>query len=98
MSARYGGRQATAWVAAVLREHGTTCHLCLHPQADSADHLRPVLTHPELMYVTSNGRPVHHKRCPTCGRACNIERRAKPLTITPPVDATKFFERHPPAG
>jgi hypothetical protein len=98
MSERYGGREATAWVAAVLREYGTTCHLCHHGGADSADHLRVVRDYPQLMYVVSNGRPVHHKRCPTCGRACNIARRAKPLTTPPPVDGVEFFERRPPAG
>lgn len=98
MSHGYGGRAATAWVAAVLRQHGTTCHLCRHGGADSADHLRPVISHPELMYDVTNGLPVHHKRCPTCGVACNIKRRAKPLTTPPPVDEVAFFERRRPAG
>lgn len=89
----YGGRAAVAWVAAVLGQYGTTCHLCRHPGAESADHLLPVLTHPDLMYVVSNGRPVHHKRCPTCNAACNIARRAKPLVTSPPTDALAFFER-----
>lgn len=93
----YGGRRATSWVAAVLNTYGTTCHLCLHPAADSGDHLRPVVTHPDLMYDVTNGRPVHHKRCPTCGKACNIARRAKPLTAPPPVNDVTFFERPRPA-
>lgn len=91
----YGGRRAQAWVAQVLRTYGTTCHLCQHDQADSADHLVTRAEDPSLMYVTSNGRPVHHKRCPTCGVACNIRRKAKPLAVAPAVDARGFFERRP---
>ncbi len=90
---KWGGRAAAAWVAAVLAEYGTTCHLCRHDQADSGDHLRPRSTHPDLALVVSNGRPVHHKPCPTCGIRCNIVRKAKPLTAADPVDALRFFER-----
>lgn len=91
----YGGRRAQEWVAAVLDTYGTTCHLCRHGQADSADHLQPRATHPELMFTVSNGRPVHHRPCPACGRRCNISRKATPLTAAPTVDAVGFFERTP---
>lgn len=88
----YGGRRAQAWVAAVLRTYGSTCHLCHHPGADSGDHLQPRATHPELMYVVANGRPVHHKPCPTCGVSCNLRRKAKPLQLAPQRDELMFFE------
>lgn len=89
----WGGRAAQDWVASVLRTYGTTCHLCHHGGADSGDHLRPRKTHPELQLEVSNGRPVHHKPCPTCGVRCNIRRKAKPMTAAEPVDALTFFER-----
>lgn len=91
----YGGRQAVAWVASVLRHYGTTCHLCRHGGADSADHVKPRSTHPHLMYDLGNGRPVHHRPCPTCQRTCNISRKDKPMTTADPVDALAFFERTP---
>lgn len=88
----WGGRAAQAWVASVLREYGTTCHLCHHGGADSGDHVRPRITHPHLALVVSNGRPVHHKPCPTCGVRCNNVRKAKPMTTAESVDALGFFE------
>lgn len=91
--AKWGGRKAQEWVAAVLAKYGETCHLCRHPGVDSADHLRPFRDYPELAHDVDNGRPVHHRRCPTCGEACNIARRAAPLTRAPSVDALAFFER-----
>ena len=80
----------------VLDTYGLRCHLCrcdpdLAP-ADSADHLQTRQDRPDLMYVVANGRPVHHRRCPVCGQACNIKRRAKRLTTTQPVDDLSFFE------
>lgn len=91
----YGGRRAIAWVAAVLDRYGTTCHLCHHAGADSGDHVKPRADRPDLMFVVENGRPVHHKPCPTCGIRCNIRRKAQPLTATPTTDALAFFERTP---
>ena len=91
--AKWGGRKAQEWVAKVLDTYGDVCHLCRHPGSDTGDHLRPVTDYPDLMFVVSNGRPAHHRRCPTCGEACNIARRAKPLTRAPSVDVVAFFER-----
>jgi hypothetical protein len=91
----YGGRRAQAWVAAVLGEYGDRCHLCRHGQADSADHLTPRSTRPDLMFTVANGRPAHHKPCPTCGIRCNNVRKDAPLTQPPPVDSRAFFERTP---
>jgi hypothetical protein len=91
----YGGQPARHWVRAVLDTYGTTCHLCQHQGADSGDHLQPRSTHPQLMYVTTNGRPVHHKPCPVCGVRCNIRRKDKPLTVVPRVRDLSFFKRHP---
>ena len=91
----YGGRRAQAWVRQVLNTYGTTCHLCGHDQADSSDHLVPRSVDPTLMYVTSNGRPVHHRPCPSCGVRCNIRRKDKALRVAPPVDARAFFDSRP---
>lgn len=88
----YGGRRAQAWVAAVHRRYGTTCHLCHHAGADSADHLQPRATRPDLMYDVDNGRPVHHRRCPVCGVACNIARKSRPLAVAPERDELAFFD------
>lgn len=93
----YGGRRAQAWVAGVLRTYGTTCHLCRHGGAESADHL---VTRAEmvatgrlhLMFSVANGRPVHHRPCPSCGVRCNTRRKAKPMRHADPVDALGFFE------
>ena len=89
----WGGRAAQDWVASVLRTYGDVCHLCHHGGADSGDHLKPRMTHPELALIVSNGRPVHHKPCPVCLVRCNIVRKAKPLTTAEPVNALGFFER-----
>lgn len=91
----YGGRKAQAWVAAVHRTYGLVCHLCHHGDSDSADHLRPRAERPELMYVVSNGRPVHHKACPSCGRTCNTSRGTKALAVAPERDELSFFDRPP---
>jgi hypothetical protein len=88
----YGGRAAQAWVRLVLSTYGDTCHLCHHRGADSGDHLQPRADRPDLMYVVSNGRPVHHKACPTCGVRCNIRRKAKPLSAAPIRDSLAFFD------
>ena len=82
----YGGRRAQRWVAAVLNQHGTTCHLCRHGGAESADHIKPRATHPWLMYDVTNGRPVHHRACPVCGRTCNTSRGTDPIRTAEPLD------------
>lgn len=79
----------------MLRTYGTVCHLCQHDGADSADHLQPRSARPELMYVVSNGRPVHHQPCPSCGVRCNIKRSDKPLPVAPERDELAFFDVAP---
>jgi hypothetical protein len=93
----YGGRRAQRWVAGVLDRYGTTCHLCHHPGATSADHVVPRsqlvrrgLLH--LMYDIDNGRPAHHAPCPVCGVRCQLRRKDKPLTAAPPLDRLTFFD------
>jgi hypothetical protein len=93
----YGGRAAQRWVRLVLAEYGTTCHLCHHGGADSGDHLLTRAARPDLMYVVSNGRPVHHKACPVCGVRCNIRRKSAPLPVAPEHDGMSFFEARPTA-
>lgn len=90
----WGGRRAQDLVARCLAAWGTTCHLCGHGQAESADHLLPRATHPELTWVLDNLRPAHHRACPTCGVRCNNARKDRPLTAVS-VDGLTFFERHP---
>lgn len=93
----YGGRAAARWVQLVLDTYGTTCHLCGHDGAESADHLT---TRAELarrgelarMYDVENGRPAHHKPCPVCGVRCNSRRKDTPLTVAPAVDNVGFFD------
>lgn len=97
----YGGRPAQRWVAMVLDTYGTTCHLCHHPGAESADHLTPrseLARRGELhrMYELANGRPAHHQPCPVCGVRCQTRRKDKPLTTAPPADNVAFFEPHRP--
>jgi hypothetical protein len=89
----WGGRAAQRWVAAVLAEYGTVCHLCHHDGADSGDHRTPRIQLPrDRWYDVANGRPVHHKPCPVCGRRCNSSRKDRPLTATPNTDALAFFD------
>ena len=88
----WGGQASRRWVSLVLAEHGTTCHLCGHAGSDTGDHIKPRSTHPHLQYDVANGRPAHHKPCPTCGVRCNIKRKNKRLTVTPSVDALAFFD------
>ncbi len=59
----------------MFEEYGTTCHLCGHGGADSADHLVPVSLDPEQPIDHRMMRPAHGVHgCPTCGRKCNQER------------------------
>lgn len=56
--------------------YGTTCHLCGHDGAESADHLIPITVWPDQPIDPHAMRPAHHRPCPTCGRRCNSERGA----------------------
>ncbi|WP_203025215.1 MULTISPECIES: HNH endonuclease [unclassified Frankia] len=65
--------------AQVLAE-SDTCHLCGHAGADAADHLVP-RSRGGAVDDPNNLAPIHGVAgCPTCGRKCNSERGAKPLS------------------
>lgn len=59
----WGGRRAQQYTAECLRIHGTTCHICGLPGANSADHLVPKSIDPSLTWSMDNLRPAH--------KACN---------------------------
>lgn len=92
MGAKWGGRQAQRFTAAVLAWYGDVCHLCRHPGSDSSDHLVPRSKggHP---FDLTNARPAHHKPCPVCGIRCNDVRQAKPLPAAGVlVDGTAYVD------
>lgn len=62
--------------------YGRTCHLCGHGGALEADHLTPLALDPDQPPDPHAMRPAHgvNGRCTTCGRACNQERSAGPIT------------------
>lgn len=63
-------REYTRWRKAVLERDGHTCQLCGVSRSNNADavlhadHIKPVITHPELVYDLDNGRclcrPCHY--------------------------------------
>lgn len=89
---KWGGAQARGLVALTLSTYGTTCHLCHHPSADSADHVVPRSAGGRD--ALANLRPVHWRPCPTCGRRCNQQRGATPLPRHAPavVADLAFFQ------
>lgn len=65
--ARWGGRAARRWTAAVLERYGTRCWLQLPGctlTATTGDHVIPRARAPHLAYDVSNGRPA----CASCNR------------------------------
>jgi hypothetical protein len=69
-----GKAQGSAWrklVKATLSRHGTTCHLCGHGGATSADHLVPVTEDESRAMDLANLKPVHSQphACATCSSA-----------------------------
>lgn len=66
----WGGRKVAALRAAVLSEHGTICHLCGMPGADTADHIVPRSMGGDDSL--DNLRPAHSR--------CNASRGATPLS------------------
>ena len=59
----------------MFQHYGTTCHLCGHEGADTADHLEPISVNPNQPVDPHRMRPAHGvDGCPTCGRKCNQER------------------------
>lgn len=72
------GRPYRRWRAAILAR-STTCWICGHPGADSADHVEPlvdIVARGGDPLDPDNGAPAHHAPCPTCGRRCNPSRGA----------------------
>ena len=71
-----------AWKKRVLAMWGTTCHLCGHPGAYTADHLIPVSQWNNQPYDAHLGRPAHGvDGCPTCKVKCNSSRGNKQLAM-----------------
>lgn len=59
---------------------GRVCHICGHDGATDADHVTPLAADPRQPVSPLNLRPAHGVRgCPTCGKACNQARGAKPI-------------------
>lgn len=76
------GHRARQVRAQTFEVHGTTCWICGHEGAGESDHAVPVSVDAGLALAVENRRPAHgtSSRCPTCGRACNQERGAKPAS------------------
>ena len=72
-------RRARAEMFAI---YGTVCHICGHPGAGDADHLTPVSIDSAQPIDPHLMRPAHGalSPCPVCGRRCNPERGARPLS------------------
>lgn len=67
------GKRVAAFNAAMFDRYGRHCHLCGGYGADTADHIKPVSTHPELRWDLANVRPAH--------QACNSSRKDRALTL-----------------
>ena len=76
------GPRAKVWRRAVFERYGTTCHLCHHEGADSADHLVPLALWGNQPYDPRLSRPAHGVAgCATCGLKCNSSRGHRALAI-----------------
>lgn len=80
------GPKYLVWKARVFELWGTTCHLCGHPEAHSADHLVPVSVWPNQPYDPRLAKPAHgvvqpdgSEGCPTCHAKCNSSRGNRAL-------------------
>lgn len=70
----------TKWRAQVHAMWGTTCHLCGHGEAHTADHLIPLSVWSNQPYDPYLSRPAHGvDGCPTCYVKCNSSRGNKEL-------------------
>lgn len=66
------------WRDGVFALYGSQCHLCGHPDADSADHLVPLSVWGNQPYDPRLSRPAHGVAgCETCGLKCNSSRGNK---------------------
>lgn len=76
------GPQYSNWKKAVLARYGTTCHLCGHGGAYTADHLIPLSVWSNQPYNPMLARPAHGvEGCPTCQIPCNSSRGNKQLAM-----------------
>ncbi len=77
-----GGRPNARAKQKMHELYGYVCHLCGHDGAGESDHLIPVSVWPDQPVTAELRRPAHgvNYPCPTCGRRCNQERGAKPLS------------------
>ncbi len=80
------GTSYMVWKAQVMAMWGTTCHLCGHAEAYSADHLIPLSIWSNQPYEPTLSRPAHGVKqpdgtegCPTCGIKCNSSRGNRAL-------------------
>jgi len=76
------GPRYQEWRVQVHSMWGTTCHLCGHEQAHTADHLVPLSTWGNQPYDPRLSRPAHGiEGCPTCYVKCNSSRGNRALAI-----------------
>lgn len=72
------GHKAIQWKARVRAMWGTTCHLCGHGEAYTADHLVPLSLWGNQPHMAELSRPAHGvEGCPTCKVKCNSSRGNK---------------------
>lgn len=55
------GRKYKIWQLKVFRKDGYTCCICGSSDNLTADHIKPVVLYPELIYDVSNGRTLCDK-------------------------------------
>lgn len=87
-----GGRPYTRAKQRMHELFGYICHLCGHDGAGEADHLTPLSVWPDQPIDPELMRPAHGANypCPVCGRKCNSERGAKPLSaLAPPLRTSR---------
>jgi hypothetical protein len=74
------GDKYAAWRIQVHAMWGTTCHLCGHGGAHTADHLIPLSVWSNQPYSPHLSRPAHGvDGCPTCHVPCNSSRGNKQI-------------------
>lgn len=74
------GPEYVVWRARVHAMWGTTCHLCKHDGAHTADHLVPLSKWGNQPYDPRLSRPAHGiEGCPVCGIKCNSSRGNRAL-------------------
>lgn len=89
-----GGRPYTRWKKAVRDMWGTTCHICGHGGAYTADHLTPLAIWPDQPLDPKLARPAHGtgNECPECGERCNQKRGVKTIEAARMADDYEDYE------